>query len=76
MYIYIYIYLYIYIYIYIYTYTCFAIYSKFHIMSTFQVMTKGFLSKLAKLINQLMQPIATLLKCYNVMLFLLNYKLS
>ena len=47
----------------------------FDIMSTFHVITRGFLSKLAKLISQLMQPIVTLLKNY-VMLFLLNYKLS
>ena len=33
----------------------------FNIMSTFHVISKGFVSKLAKLINQLMQSIVTLL---------------
>ena len=47
----------------------------FSIIQSFYVISKGFLSKLAKLINQLMQPIVTLLKYY-IILFLLNYKLS
>ena len=38
-------------------------------------LSKGFLPKIAKVENQLMQYIITLLKYY-VMLFLLNYKLS
>ena len=49
--------------------------SFFNAMSTFYVISKGFPLKLAKPINQLMQPIVTLLKYY-VMLFLLIYKLS
>ena len=46
--------------------TYFASYTEFeqffNIMSTFHVISNGFLSKVAKLMNQLMQPIVTLLK--------------